>query len=644
VTTKNALGIDNGTQLFSSAEEVARLKQHISTYTSKYTDLREPLRRIEQKLLYDHAGFLVGNQCVDFQKQDGITEIEESIMANAVERNLNDLLLREELVQGHIQINRQAIYVSCVSNFTNFLDLFRKSLRSLEVGIPCIILGRTNTVQQHSYRWTKLLVDLLQEESIDPGMVTYLSCSLDDIKDITQSLQEHTGNLYATCSRELAANMTSGYPNTIASTGGPNTLVTLDWTRAIQRAVKISATIESSGQCTALRHCIVPPTVELEQVEDLFSSVQSIETAPQAVKAMQFDGVFAKHAGSPEPPVGDALYMYHRHNQADAFYKVSDTLPASSSSSSELTEYWRKVVVDFTRMDVSSDTHMDEIAAWLNTHQPISLAMNANSKQAALDFGLKLFEKTGMVVNTIGWGDQPAMTCQARPQEAEVFGEFPPRRFLSQYTKYPVVVPSSTPSYDTSYAHAYLESRSKEDSSIQLAEIQPLLDSVSEDLVKGYCVILLDYLKDATQNNPKRGFGSVRTALWGLQRPPLGTTTHLRCNATSDWNGIAPLLVLFSATNASEQLQLSVDPNNTAVLDLCKLHAIRHVVDTDQAFDTREFAAGDNVILAKPMEDFPMVGQFVSTLFPLGHIKSTQPDDEEFIARAKALDKWLKMV
>jgi hypothetical protein len=70
------------------------IKEHLQTYRSPSNDFRQPLRRIEQKLLNEYAWFLIGNQCFDFQKQDGITELEESIMANHVERNLNDLVLQ----------------------------------------------------------------------------------------------------------------------------------------------------------------------------------------------------------------------------------------------------------------------------------------------------------------------------------------------------------------------------------------------------------------------------------------------------------------------------------------------------------------------------------------------------------------------
>jgi hypothetical protein len=427
VDTVNALGDINGRQEHATPEQIKLLKDHISTYKSNQKDLREPIRRIEQKLLSkQYAGLLIGNQLLDFQKQDGVTEMEESTSANHVERALNDLVYRDEM-DGKIVVNRLPVYVSCVSNFTNFLDLFRKTIRNLELGIPCIILGRSNTVQ-HSYRWTKLLMELLEEEKIDPGMLTYLSCPLEDIMDITQSCQEYTGNLYSTCSRQLAESIKSGYDNTVASTGGPNTLVTMDWTNpAIRNAIQTSATIESSGQCTALRHVVAPIGTTEQDVEVLLGGTKSIATADEALRRGSFDCIFPNHKGSAPGPSADNGYK--RHAKVDASYRVlADRLPPN-----EIEEYWRKVVVDVSAIDVKE--RLDELIDWLNTNQPISLGVNGKTREESMELGFRLWEHTSLVVNTIGSPDNPALSCQARPQEGEVFGEFPPRRLLERYTK-----------------------------------------------------------------------------------------------------------------------------------------------------------------------------------------------------------------
>jgi hypothetical protein len=620
VETINALGQVNGRQEYATAEQVQALKDHISTYKSFSNDLREPLRRIEQKFLTQYSGFLIGNQCIDFQKQDGVTELEESVMANHVERNLNDLVLQDEK-DGKIVVNRQPIYVSAVSNFTNFLDLFRKTIRSMELGIPCVVLGRSNTVQ-HSYRWTKLLMDLCEEEGIDTGMITYLSCPLDDIKDITQSCQANTGMLYSTCSRELAKAIKTGYPKTVASTGGPNTLVTTEWTPQVKEAIRMSATIESSGQCTALRHVVAPVGTTSSDVAEMLSETHSINHASEALRAGGFDGIFANHQGSaPGPSQSDG---YQRHETVDASYRVADKLPPNS-----IEEYWRKVVVDVSAIDVNE--HMQDLADWLNTNQPISLGVNGKTREESLEMGIWLWERTGLVVNTIGSPDSPALTCQARPQEGEVFGEFPPRRLLDEYTKYPVVVPSATPGYDSAYTDSYLAEQAK----VHVAgKVGEFLQDVTDDIVKGYCVTLYGYLLDATVQNPKRGFGSSRTAVWGLQRPPTGTTTYLVCSTTFD--DIAPSLLLFFATNAKEQVVVVSD--NNQIIDICSKHRIK----TQSTVDKGSLSPGDNYKeIVGSTNRFAMVGNFITTLFPVGHIKSTVPNDEEFVARVVTSEKWL---
>lgn len=651
IETKDALGKINGRQYLATPSQVATLKDFMSTNKSSYTDLRDPIRRIEERLLGEYAGFLIGNQCIDFQKQDGVTEMEEATMANAVERRLNDMLLQDE-IDGKLTISRKPIYVSCVSNFTNFLDLFRKTLRSLELGIPCVVLSRSNTVQ-HPYRWTELLVDLMRQEGIDDlGMVTYLSGRLEDIKDITRSCREHTGNLYATCSRALAADMMSGYPNTVASTGGPNTLVTTEWNDSIQEAIRLSAAIESSGQCTALRHCVVPSTVKEDHVLGVFESITDIPDAVFALKNNMFDGVFANHQGSKTPSDDETGKEYIHESTTDAYFKFQSGIPDANK---DMEEYWRKVVVDFSRMksDVEMENNTEELfalAKWLNTNQPISLAINAHFDHR-LELGMKLFEKTGMVVYTIGSTNNPkappALTCQARPQEAEVFGEFPPRASLGKYTKYPVVVPSSTPSYDSTYTPNYLHSVSL--SASVAKDVATFVQSVNDKTIRGYCIELVNYLEDATRENPKPGHGSSRTVLWGLQRPPLmtGLETCIRCSKDVTMDAIAPYVIIFFATNARHQMELSIDPHNKHVLDACQKLGVPVLAQSEEEFSRRRNDVTQPcynfVDVTGPMKVFPMVGNFVSLYMPLGHVKSTMLDDEDFVAKFQKSKKWLKM-
>lgn len=109
--TKNSFSQPNGHQYYASPTQVQSLLQHIQTYQSPYTDLRPSMRRIEHRLLTEYAGLLIGNQCLDFGKQDGVTEMEESTMANSVERKLNDMLFQDEQ-DGKIGIIRKPIFVS----------------------------------------------------------------------------------------------------------------------------------------------------------------------------------------------------------------------------------------------------------------------------------------------------------------------------------------------------------------------------------------------------------------------------------------------------------------------------------------------------------------------------------------------------
>lgn len=720
IDTKDALGLINGKQIHANYNDIQNIKNHIINYKTLYNDLRIPIRNIENILLNDplYIGTLIGNQCIDFYKQDGITEIEESILANTIERRLNDILFDTYDNNNSIIINRQSIYVSTVSNFTNFLDLFRKTIRSLEIGIPVIILCRSNT-SQHSYRWTKLLNDLIIQQNndnfkdrsmyIDPGMITFISCSLNDIKSILYDCSNHTGNLYATCSRELASQIKNNYYNTIASTGGPNTLIytpssssssTTSSTTSydiendnniskLYNAIRISSSIECAGQCTALRHVVLPSTISYHDIEhhvfntkNNYNDIQEIPSALYALENKIFTGIYPNHQGTISPPTSTTDDLHNNHyiktNDMDIYYKINDMnqLPESN-----MNEYWRKVVIDFTRLDITNDDydHIHQLAKWLRMNQPISIAMNGK-RMNSITIGIQLWELTSCVVNTIGSIDNNempvALSCQARPQDGEVFGEFPPRNDMLLYTKYPMIIPSSNPSYDSYYNIEYLKKQYNSDSIntiIQTSyskEMKHLLNVISDEVIGGYCIEIIEYIRDVCRMNPKFGNSTTRTSLYGIQRPPLGSKSIIRCTTNTTYNDIAPILLLFRSTTARNQIIISIDPSNEQLISFFMKHnnLFTNTNSNDNNDDNTDNNVDDIIVIesdlleksnnkdndndifhiiqmdssfTKQLKTFPLVGQFVSLFLPLGHIKSTMPNDQEFVLKVRLSKKWL---
>ena len=145
--TKDAFELKNGAVRMATPAELHQIIDHMKSFKPK-RDYREAVRAVEAEIFEKYPAALIGNQALDFRKQDGVTEIEESVQvipspqyrltidlsfvrcclwlmdwtaqANLVERRLNDQLLEDETA-SNITINRAPAYVGCVSNFSNFL-------------------------------------------------------------------------------------------------------------------------------------------------------------------------------------------------------------------------------------------------------------------------------------------------------------------------------------------------------------------------------------------------------------------------------------------------------------------------------------------------------------------------------------------
>lgn len=120
-----------------------------------------------------------------------------------------------------------------------------------------------------------------------------------------------------------------------------------------------------------------------------------------------------------------------------------------------------------------------------------------------------------------------------------------------------MIVPSATPSYNSHYTSEHLAERAK--AAVAEGAAAPASFAPTAE-VQGYLSIVGEYLHDATADGPRDGHGA-RTALWGLQRPPLGqASTVLRLGADTTLDAAAMALYPFYLTNAWEQLRISVDP------------------------------------------------------------------------------------
>mmetsp|Transcript_9662 Transcript_9662/g.15121 ORF Transcript_9662/g.15121 Transcript_9662/m.15121 type:complete len:710 (+) Transcript_9662:156-2285(+) len=614
VDTIDANGAVNGKQYIADEATFKSILNHIQNLVDEgqqgkqSEDLRTAVRRVEAEILdVAHAAELVGNQAIDFRKQDGITEIEESVQANAVERNLNDSLLADEAV-GSVVIHRVPALVTCVSNFSNFLDLCRKVIRNIEVGVPVVVLARSNT-QQHCYRWFQKLDMLLDQASVPRKMLSFASVDVVQTREIMTKFAMCP--VYFTGSREVARAIKAINPKAICSTGGPNTIVATSLTPEVARAVRDSACIENSGQCTALRHLVVPECTQNDVEEKIFTGVTTVKDPLQSLEEGAFAAIFDTTKLNPKPG-------YDKHPVHPVAYRVSETLPVN------IQENWREVYLDVTKASsLESSLTLDSICQWVREEQPISVSVNG-----PVDLGCTIWEKTGQVVFTTGSLEQPAMSVQARPQDGECFGELPPRSQLKEHTRFPVLIPSPTAGYNSSYNPMHLEKTSSTPPPAPFDYCSKALGALKDPVVKGFCIEILRFLEEATQG-PWEGKGD-RTCLFGVQRPPLGQKVILRVSKEASLDDMMPFILPFYATNARSQLEISVEPSAAVLKKLDELNLVGITVLHEEAgeFQMRKSKEGQSIyhVMTPDIEtEFPLVGHFLSTLFVFGHCKTVLP-------------------
>ena len=137
--------------------------------------------------------------------------------------------------------------------------------------------------------------------------------------------------------------------------------------------------------------------------------------------------------------------------------------------------------------------------------------------------------------------------------------------------------------------------------------------------------------------------GKARETLYGWQRPPLHLKTAFRLAVSASLDDVAPSLILFLATNARDQLVVSVEAGGEALVDglvACGVDArVEASFEADAYYDVVSGAD-----LRDRYRTYPLAQQFASLYLTVGHAKSTLAKDGAFVAAFSSSAKWLRVV
>ena len=153
--------------------------------------------------------------------------------------------------------------------------------------------------------------------------------------------------------------------------------------------------------------------------------------------------------------------------------------------------------------------------------------------------------------------------------------------------------------------------------------------------------MLVDYLRDAC--GPRTGPGKARETLYGWQRPPLHLQVAFRLGASTSLDDVAPSLILFLATNARDQLGVSIEAGGEALAEVLSSCGVDARVEA--SFDAATYYdAVSGADLRDRYCTYPLAQQFASLYLTVGHAKSTLAKDEAFVEAFSSSPKWLRVV
>lgn len=100
-------------------------------------------------------------------------------------------------------------------------------------------------------------------------------------------------------------------------------------------------------------------------------------------------------------------------------------------------------------------------------------------------------------------------------------------------------------------------------------------------------------------------------------------------------------------TTGHDRYVISIHPENEKLASILDLLHIKYVVHDEHQFEDALKIDEEIFSVIRPVNHvsftFPLINQFVSRVFPFGHIKSSTSMDKRIFQNLQKSEKWLKL-
>jgi len=637
--TFDSEGNINGKCRLSSENIIKIIESHCRNYMppSATDEHRNEIRKIEEEMLATRSSsnFLVDFVChhiIDEKIQNPEILLEDILsmkVVSMIEKTINDHL-RESEGRGKVSINRS---VALVGRFeplpsarnAKFSDLF---FRLLEFGIPVVYITSNQIAIQSMFRWVQTLLKLMGKEKIDLGLLTFVCCNEQDEMKFLSSSSPFFSIILD--SRRQIVDLFQSFDNIVGISSHTSSLL-----------------FNSSD--------INPNDYTDQFYSDNFGPLVVIICEKKGSKRYDYvHGLYEEFFKSQD--VSHDFYALVPYNEAIEM-TIQSMLSLCSASQSNPTF---NAIIHMPEVVEDMDKFLEPLCPWIvDELKPQYLNLNMGTAQLAYDYLEGLFSRTNIPGISL-YIEKYQFYYKIYPELGEVIGINPPYYPQKPNILYPVVFPVSMSVYCATYADTYLQdSHFMENPSYSTITdnqyYKLLLAETSMNHFRSYLTLVASYLSESLEINPKQGVGQA-SVLWGIQNIPVGFHVVLRMDAqclacdicsNNSYDTLGFYLLPFIMTTAHDRYVLSIHPDNDKLAKILELLHIKFDLHTEEKF--LELMKFDSTVysIVRPINHlsfkFPLISQFMSAIFPFGHIKSSMSMDKKIFQTMHKSKKWLKM-